>query len=63
MSRGNFFFPTFDIFDTGLKKLNDFKPHILGVILNALSNRLLGPQSYYHYYEYYREDKTKPEKR
>ena len=54
---------TFDIFNAGLKKLNDFKPHILGVILNAMSSRVSGPQSYYHYYEYYSEDKSKPEKR
>ncbi len=48
---------TFDIFNAGLKKLNEFKPHILGVILNGLSTRTSGPQSYYHYYEYYSKDK------
>ena len=49
---------TFDIFNAGLKKLNDFKPHILGVILNAMSTRLTGSHSYYHYYysSYYREE-------
>ena len=53
---------TFDIFNAGLKKLNEFKPHILGVILNGLSTRISGPQSYYHYYEYYSEDKPKRRK-
>lgn len=49
---------TYDVFNAGLKKLNDFKPHILGVILNGLSPRLTGPQSYYHYYQYYSEDRS-----
>jgi len=53
---------TFDIFSAGFKKLNDFKPHILGVILNGLSTRTSGPQSYYHYYEYYRKDTPKRRK-
>lgn len=48
---------TFEMFNAGLKKLQDFKPHILGVILNAMSVRFSGPQSYYHYYEYNDEGK------
>jgi len=54
---------TFDIFNAGLKKLNEFKPHILGVILNGLSTRISGPQSYYHYYEYYSKDKPVKKKK
>lgn len=49
---------SYDMFSTGLRKLVDFKPHILGVILNSLSSKMLGAQQYYHYYEYYSEDKT-----
>ncbi|HER63476.1 MAG TPA: polysaccharide biosynthesis tyrosine autokinase [Desulfobacteraceae bacterium] len=48
---------TFEMFNAGLKKLQDFKPHILGVILNAMNPRFSGPQTYYHYYEDAAEDK------
>lgn len=54
---------TYDTFSTGLKKLHDFKPRILGVILNALNNRIMGPQSYYHYMEYYSESRPRREKK
>ncbi len=47
---------TFDTFKLGLKNLNEFRPRILGVILNGLSSRLSGPFSYAHYYRYYQED-------
>jgi receptor protein-tyrosine kinase len=53
---------TYDMFSTGLKKLHDFNPPILGVILNAQSHRTIGSQSYYYYREYYREEKSKQEK-
>jgi succinoglycan biosynthesis transport protein ExoP len=48
---------TIDVFNAGLKKLNEFKPHILGVILNGMSTRISGSYSYYYYYQYYRKDK------
>ena len=35
---------TFEAFGAGIKKLQDFKPHILGVILNAMSSRFSGRQ-------------------
>jgi len=49
---------TYEVFNAGLKKLNDFNPHILGVVLNAINPRLLGSQSYYYYYykSYYSDD-------
>lgn len=49
---------TYDVFNAGLKKLNDFNPHILGVVLNAMNTRLVGSQSYYYYYykSYYSDD-------
>jgi len=56
---------TYDIFNAGLKKLNDFSPHILGVILNALSTRLTGSHSYYyyHYKSYYSDEGRTREKK
>lgn len=48
---------TFEEFGAGIKKFQDFKPHILGVILNAMSSRILGAKSYNDYYEYYSEEK------
>jgi len=54
---------TYEMFTTGLKKLNEFNPHILGVILNAMNNKMMGSRSYYHYLEYYSEDKKRQEKR
>ena len=51
---------TFEVFNAGLKKLNDFKPRILGVVLNALGSRFGGPQLY-HYYEY-TDEKTRVRK-
>lgn len=54
---------TFDLFHAGLRKLNDLNPHILGVVLNAMSNRAVGPQSYSHYYEYFSSDQDKRAKR
>lgn len=53
---------TFEEFGAGLKKMQDFKPHILGVILNAMASRFSGPQSYQDYYEYYSEEQKKQEK-
>ena len=53
---------TFEEFGAGLKKMQDFKPHILGVILNAMASRFSGRQSYHDYYEYYSEDQKKQEK-
>lgn len=53
---------TFEEFGAGLKKMQDFKPHILGVILNAMSSRFSGRQSYHDYYEYYSEDQKNQEK-
>lgn len=53
---------TFDVFATGLKKLNDFKPHILGVVLNAMSSRS-GLHTYYQYYTYYQDDTSGREKK
>ena len=60
---------TYDVFNAGLKKLNDFNPHILGVVLNAMNTRLVGSQSYYYYYyksyysdDYKYEDNSSPEK-
>lgn len=52
---------TYDLFTNGLKKLHDLNPRFLGVILNALNNRIGGPQSYYHYLEYYREEGSRQE--
>lgn len=49
---------TFEEFSAGIKKLQDFKPHILGVILNAITPRFSGLQSYHDYY-YYSKDKDK----
>jgi capsular exopolysaccharide synthesis family protein len=40
---------TTDVFSAGLKKLNEFDPHILGVVLNGMSTRFAGSQSYYYY--------------
>jgi len=56
---------TTDIFTAGLKKLNDFKPHILGVVLNGMNARLTGSHSYYyyHYKSHYREEGQHPEQR
>lgn len=56
---------TTDIFMAGLKKLNDFKPHILGVVLNAMNVRLTGSHSYYyyHYKSHYGSEGQHPEKR
>lgn len=54
---------TFDTFTTSLKKLYEFKPHILGAILNGLSTRALGSQSHYKYYEYYDNEDTKKQGR
>lgn len=47
---------TYDEFTSGLKKFTEIKPHILGVILNALSSRAMARNSYYDYYEYYAAD-------
>jgi len=54
---------TFELFHAGLKKLNDFNPHILGVVLNAMSIRVIGPQSYSNYYEYFSRDQHGREKK
>ena len=43
---------TYDIFNDGLKKLQDFKPHILGVILNRLR---IGHDFSRYDYRYYNE--------
>lgn len=55
---------TTDIFMAGLKKLNDFKPHILGVVLNGMNARLTGSHSYYyyHYKSHYRDEGQQREK-
>ncbi len=52
---------TFEGFQAGLKKLQDIQPHILGVILNAVSSRHLGKDSYYNYYEEYSKDQESRE--
>ena len=53
---------TFEMFAAGLKKLNDFKPHILGVVLNAMGTRFAGPQLY-HYYEYTEDRDHRPQEK
>ena len=46
---------TYDLFGSGLKKMQDIKATILGVVVNSLSAKLAGSR-YYHYYEYYSRD-------
>ena len=43
---------TYDMLDSGLKKLNDSKTHILGFILNRLKMKN-ADRGYYGYYSYY----------
>ena len=47
---------TYDLFGSGLKKLQDINAPILGVIVNALSAKVVGYKYYHHYYEYYSRD-------
>ena len=56
---------TTDIFMAGLKKLSNFRPHILGVVLNGMNTRLTGAHSYYyyHYQSYYGDANTRREKK
>ncbi len=46
---------TYDLFGSGLKKMQDIKAPILGAILNSMSAKLAGSK-YHHYYEYYSQD-------
>ncbi len=46
---------TYDLFGSGLKKMQGINASILGVVVNSLSARLAGSK-YYHYYEYYSRD-------
>lgn len=46
---------TYDMFGSGLKKMQDINATILGVVVNSLSAKLAGSK-YYHYYEYYSQD-------
>lgn len=41
---------TFEAFNAGMKKISDIKPHILGVILNAVNMSVPGSHSYYYDY-------------
>ena len=46
---------TYEMFSSGLKKMLELQPHILGVILNGVSSKISGSNSY-HYYDYYTQD-------
>ncbi|MBU0943582.1 MAG: polysaccharide biosynthesis tyrosine autokinase [Proteobacteria bacterium] len=49
---------TYDIFESGLKKMREVRAHILGIVLNGL-NKSKGDSGYYGYYEYYSKEKNK----
>ncbi|MCI5150009.1 MAG: hypothetical protein D3916_11585, partial [Candidatus Electrothrix sp. MAN1_4] len=43
---------TFDMLDSGMKKLKESQAHLLGFVLNRVTKRNAG-QGYYGYYSYY----------
>ncbi len=47
---------TFDIVESGLKKMYDIHANILGIVLNGL-NKSKGDSGYYGYYDYYAKEK------
>jgi polysaccharide biosynthesis transport protein len=55
---------TYDMLESGLKKLHEVRAHILGVIINGL-HKDQSESGYYGYYDYYskNESQTKPAKR
>jgi Mrp family chromosome partitioning ATPase len=55
---------TYDMLESGLKKLHEVRAHILGVIINGL-HKNQSESGYYGYYDYYskNESQTKPAKR
>jgi polysaccharide biosynthesis transport protein len=55
---------TFDILESGLKKLYDVRAKILGVVLNGLNKKKRGGYyGYYGYYDYYSKENVEGEKR
>lgn len=48
---------TYDMFESGLKKMREVRANILGIVLNGLS-KSKGDSGYYGYYDYYSKGKT-----
>ncbi len=47
---------TYDVVESGLKKLHDVRAHILGIVINGMS-KINSDSGYYGYYDYYSKKK------